>query len=374
MRWVSWLFSVSVGQVPWAADVVERLGDRGAHRLAVPRRQQEVEREALVELVGPGVQGEDVGPPRRVGLGDQHQVAIGVGGHVVVDDRPPPPPHVVALGPEAGVRVELAGPERGQSGSAGSLPTGHTASTRNPSTPRSNQKRSVSANISSTAGWRWSKSGWYGVNVPRYHSGSSPPTGGPHRPAERGRPVVRRSAVAARSRNQNRARSSLPGRGGEGRLEPRVLAAAVVRARRRAGPGCRASSGVGDEAVEVGEVAVVGVDVEVVGDVVAVVALRRRVDRAQPDGVDAERRDVVEPAAEALEVADAVTVGCRRTTARTPGRRRRAATSARSSGCAWRASLLPTVQPRRGRPRRRQRGPARRDAVTDPLDGRRRPP
>ena len=84
-----------------------------------------------------------------------------------------------------------------QSGSAGSLPTGHTASTRKPSTPRSNQKRSASVNISSTAGWRWSKSGWYGVNVPRYHSpgGSSVGHGRPHRPAEHGRPVVRRLAV-----------------------------------------------------------------------------------------------------------------------------------------------------------------------------------
>ena len=42
---------------------------------AVPRRQQQVEGEALVELVGPGVLGEDVGPAGRVGLGDHHQVA-----------------------------------------------------------------------------------------------------------------------------------------------------------------------------------------------------------------------------------------------------------------------------------------------------------
>ena len=46
--------------------------------------------------------------------------------------------------------------------------------------------------------------------------------------------------------------------------------------------------GVGDQAVEVGERAEARVDVAVVGDVVAGVGLRRRVERVQPDGVDAE--------------------------------------------------------------------------------------
>ena len=62
-------------------------------------------------------------------------------------------------------------------------------------------------------------------------------------------------------------------------------------------------------ASNVREVAVLVVDVEVVGHVVAVVLLRRRVARVQPDGVHAERGDVVEVAADAVEVADAVAVG-----------------------------------------------------------------
>ena len=62
----------------------------------------------------------------------------------------------------------------------------------------------------------------------------------------------------------------------------------------------------GDERVEGGERAVLVVDVEVVGHVVAVVLLRRRVARIEPDRVDAERFDVVEMTTDAVEIADAV--------------------------------------------------------------------
>jgi hypothetical protein len=48
-------------------------------------------------------------------------------------------------------------------------------------------------------------------------------------------------------------------------------------------------------AVEVGEGAEHRVDVAVVGDVVAEVGHRRAVDRRQPDRVDPEPREVVEP-------------------------------------------------------------------------------
>ena len=67
--------------------------------------------------------------------------------------------------------------------------------------------------------------------------------------------------------------------------------------------------GFGDEAVEVGEGAVLGVDVFVVGDVVAEVDLRRGVHGRDPDGVDAEGLEVVEALGDAVEVADAVAVG-----------------------------------------------------------------
>jgi hypothetical protein len=64
----------------------------------------------------------------------------------------------------------------------------------------------------------------------------------------------------------------------------------------------------GDERVEVGKRAVDGIDRVVVGDVVAEVGVRRRVDRRQPDGVGAEVLDVVEPRGDPAQVADAVAV------------------------------------------------------------------
>ncbi len=67
--------------------------------------------------------------------------------------------------------------------------------------------------------------------------------------------------------------------------------------------------GLGDQAVEVGEGSVLGIDVAVVGDVVAEVDLGGGVHGGEPDGVDAEVLQVVEPLGDAVEVADAVTVG-----------------------------------------------------------------
>ena len=66
-----------------------------------------------------------------------------------------------------------------------------------------------------------------------------------------------------------------------------------------------------DQRVEVGERAEARIDRGVVRDVVAEVLHRRPVDRRQPDGVDAEPREVVEPAGQASQVADAVAVGVR---------------------------------------------------------------
>ncbi len=65
----------------------------------------------------------------------------------------------------------------------------------------------------------------------------------------------------------------------------------------------------GDEAVEVGEGAEEGIDVAVIGDVVAEVGHRRRVERRDPDGVDTEGGKVVDAGEDAGEVADAVGVG-----------------------------------------------------------------
>ena len=65
----------------------------------------------------------------------------------------------------------------------------------------------------------------------------------------------------------------------------------------------------GDEAPRVGHAAVVGVDVLVFGNVIAVVATRRGIERQEPDGVDPQVSDVVELVDQPGEVADAVVVG-----------------------------------------------------------------
>ena len=62
------------------------------------------------------------------------------------------------------------------------------------------------------------------------------------------------------------------------------------------------------QAIERGKIAEVGMDAAVVADVVAPVLERRRVDGIQPDGVDAERLEIVEMRGDAVEVADAVAV------------------------------------------------------------------
>jgi hypothetical protein len=62
------------------------------------------------------------------------------------------------------------------------------------------------------------------------------------------------------------------------------------------------------EATEVIEGSEPGVDTEVVGDIVAVVLAGRRIERKQPDGVDAEIDQVVHGVDDALEVTDPVAV------------------------------------------------------------------
>ena len=64
----------------------------------------------------------------------------------------------------------------------------------------------------------------------------------------------------------------------------------------------------GDQAIEIGQRAVHGVDGFVVGDVIAEIDLRRREARGDPDGVDAELVQVIELGGDAVEVADAVVV------------------------------------------------------------------
>ena len=66
-----------------------------------------------------------------------------------------------------------------------------------------------------------------------------------------------------------------------------------------------------DQGVERGQVAEERVDATVVGDVVAVVGLGRRVERGEPDGVGPEPGDRVEVRRDPREVADPVAVRVR---------------------------------------------------------------
>ena len=60
---------------------------------------------------------------------------------------------------------------------------------------------------------------------------------------------------------------------------------------------------------EIAERAVALVDAVVIADVVAVVAMRRGLERHQPDRGDAEPVQVIEPPHQPLEIADAVGIG-----------------------------------------------------------------
>ena len=96
--------------------------------------------------------------------------------------------------------------------------------------------------------------------------------------------------------------------GGHGLLEPLVLARAVVG--HEVDDDAQAQLvGAVAQGVEVVEGAEEGVDVAVVGDVVAGVLLRRAEEGGEPDGVDAEVRERLEPLRDAGEVADAVARG-----------------------------------------------------------------
>ena len=92
--------------------------------------------------------------------------------------------------------------------------------------------------------------------------------------------------------------------------EPWVLVGGVVRdeVEQHANP---TPPGLFDEPVDVRERSEVGMDARVVGHVVAPVDVRRGKDRAQPDAVDAEPLEVLEPLHDPGQVADAVAVRVR---------------------------------------------------------------
>jgi hypothetical protein len=69
-----------------------------------------------------------------------------------------------------------------------------------------------------------------------------------------------------------------------------------------------ASTGLFDKSLDVRERAEIRVDAQIVGDVVAPVDVRRRVDRIQPDSIDAEPLEVVELLCQTRKITDAVLV------------------------------------------------------------------
>ena len=96
-------------------------------------------------------------------------------------------------------------------------------------------------------------------------------------------------------------------RRGEGRSEPRVLVGRVVG--NEVDKDLQPSFvGALDELVEVLERPVLGVDVVVVGHVVAVVLLRRGIERSDPYRVDSQTLEVIETRGDSRQVANAVVV------------------------------------------------------------------
>ena len=186
-----------------------------------------------------------------------------------------------------------------RSGISGSFASPWATSMRNPSTPRSSQNRSTTRTRGAPR--RWSSRG---PAAPRRTGGGT---------TARVRPAVREPAstpghrrrdcqsfggcipeVAAPGSEQVASPLRGAGRRGERLGEPRVLVRGVVGHQvhdqsQPEGVRCR------HELVERVEVPEERIDLTVVRHVVAGVDLRRRIERVQPDGVDAEVRDVGQP-------------------------------------------------------------------------------
>src|SRR6478672_50845 len=131
----------------------------------------------------------------------------------------------------------------------------------------------------------------------------------PGRAAEHGRPVVRREvASGALPIAEDESRSlSTSGLGGQCFLEPRVLVGEVVRDEfdRYSDPPCVRG---GNQRVKVGNRAEYRVDIRRVRNVVPAVSTGRRVERAEPQGVDSELLQIVQPIPKPDQVAEAIAV------------------------------------------------------------------
>ena len=281
--------------------MLDDLPDRGR----VPAGVVEVEVERGVQFVGPQILGE----PRRVGhprLGDEDAVA-----GVLIDDPAPAPVDVVDL---------VSVPVRMRAGAAqvvgGTDEIGEVRILGE--AVRDVDAEAVDAEIEPEPenvlefghdlGVRPVQIGLLRREQVQIPLPVADP--GPGRTAEARLPVVRwlgavRAATVAEQESLALRAARL---GGQRGLEPRVLIGGVV--------GHQVDDHaevvvvrLANERVRVVQRAVDGVDVAVVGDVVAEVGLRGRVERREPDRVDAERGQVRELRPYAVQVADSVAVG-----------------------------------------------------------------
>ena len=176
---------------------------------------------------------------------------------------------------------------------------------RNPATPRSHQKRTMSSNSRRTSSFHQLRSGCCGLEVVQVVLAAGL-VEVPGRPAEDAGPVVGQAAVrlgvgpdvvvpVCRVPPAQRVD------------EPGVLVAGVVGHQVHEDADAT-RAGLAHEVVEVVEGAERGIDVAVVRHVVAPVAVGRAGDRRQPDAADAEPRQVVELGDDAGQVAHAVPV------------------------------------------------------------------
>ena len=304
---------------PGRGESVDRVVDRPLHRRSVPRREEKVEPEHLLELVGPDVLGEKVRTLRRVGLGDHHEIATRVGALVLVDHATPVTPHDVALGSEHHVRIlHRAGSQRVRTrrlvvGELGLLADRHRCVDAEPVNAAIEPEAERVVEVLDDVGVLPVPVRLFGsehVQVPLTRTAVGLDDACPRRPTEVRQPVVRclRTTCALAITEPEPGALHAPRAGGDGRAEPGVLVAAMVRHDVHEHTDVE-GMGLGHERVEHGEVAVIGLDGRVVGNVVAVVVLRRRVARVEPDPVDTELGEVAEPATNSTKVADAVTVG-----------------------------------------------------------------
>ena len=261
--------------------------------------------------------GSQLGGVGHAHLADQHPLATGPPG-VLIDHGPPATPDAVYvwLVPRVGVvRVagELVIDGEGMVGEARALvqPVRHLdAETVDPAVQPEPQHLFEVLGDGRVSPVEVGLLGGEAVEVPLSWRvvGLADPT--PCRAAEDRAPVVgRKLAVRARPVSEVEATALIAsGPCGQRRSEPGVLDRRVVRhhlddhldpepVRVRHHP------------VEAGQVAVVGMDAQVVRDVVAVVVVGRGVERGQPDRVDTEAAQVGKAGADPAEVADTVTVG-----------------------------------------------------------------